>query len=296
MKLPKIERYNQIVWAVVGTGVIGMALVGILVGMAAFVGSMFTDYDGLPIAVMDEDLPESGERKTLQYDFCLPIPVYGSPYQLIRIASDKLVVRKVEMKRKSKPKAYESVNSFNGYSPGYERCGGNKKGVVNVLVRNADTGDMRLALDESAMIYTLDYPSERSSHTVYSDDFPPVGLLFWEIAFVDSNLDGVIDELDDVGAYLSDADGRNLKRITPAMSRVLSKTYDKSRNILLMSVLRDTNGDGNLDDEDSTSLVESSVNRRVMVREILDKERLSNLMRGAEPKQKMISSSEDSRM
>lgn len=281
MKLPKLERYNQVVWAVVGTGVVGAVVLGMLVVAAIIVRSLFDDIGGLPVDVVEMNGPEDARRETAEYDFCLPVDVHGSPYQLIRVASDKLVVRNVMVARSGKAKGYGSGGSFSGYSPDQETCGDNTRGVVNVLVRNADNGDMHLALAENAVIFTLDYPTEHT--TTYSDDFPPVGVLFWEIAFADSNNDGVIDELDDLGAYLSDIDGRDLKRITPSMSRVLSKTYDGDRNLLLLRVLRDTNSDGKLDNDDHASLVESSVTTRTLVREILDKETLAAVMRAAEP-------------
>lgn len=37
MKFPKLERYNQVVWAVVGTGVVGAVVLGMLVVAAIIV-------------------------------------------------------------------------------------------------------------------------------------------------------------------------------------------------------------------------------------------------------------------
>jgi len=221
-----------------------------------------------------------------QYDFCQPISVHGSPYQLIRVSSDKFVVRNIAV---AEHKMKKELSSSDVYSPSrFETCGYNRKGnpsaVVNVLVRNANTGEMHLALDENAVIYTLEFPTKHIGDDSDSDDFPPVGMLFWEMAYTDSSGDGVIDEDDDVGAYLSDADGHNLQRITPIPSRVLERTYDKKNNMLLLRILRDTNGDKKIDDKDNASLIESSLTTRTIVREILDKKTLTDLMLNAVPK------------
>lgn len=285
MKLPKLESYNRVIWAVIGTGVIVMVVIALLAAAVKMAGSLFGGSRAVRVAVVDGEGAENGQSETAQYEFCQPITVPGSPYQLIRVASDRLVVRNVAVA--SKPaKGYGSSDKYGGSN--HETCGFNGKdqpsAVVNVLVRNAETGNMHLALDENAVVYTLEYPTEHPADEPDADDFPPVGVLFWEIASTDSSGDGVIDDDDDLGAYLSDADGRNLKRITPVPSRVLERTYDKRRNVLLLSVLRDTNGDGKLDDKDHVSLVESSVASRTLVREVLDKETLSTYMRQAEPK------------
>lgn len=287
MKLPNLERYNQVILAIIGTGTLVMVMVGLSIGTIEIIGNVLRHTDALPVAVVDEDGSGDTKRDLAQYDFCQPISVPRSPYQLIRVSSDKFVVRNIAV---AKPKISKGFSSSDEYgSSQFETCGYNRRGnpsaVVNVLVRNANNGKMHLALDENAVIYTLEFPTERIGDVSDSADFPPVGMLFWEMAYTDSSGDGVIDEDDDVGAYLSDADGRNLQRITPIPSRVLERTYDKKNNMLLLRILRDTNGDKKIDDEDSVSLVESSLTTRTMIREILDKKTLSELMLNAEPKQ-----------
>jgi len=292
MKLPKIERYNQFIWALIGTGVVILGAIGVFFAASEIIHSIRSEPGGLPVAVVDEDGKAAGQQQAAQYDFCQPIQVSGSPYQLIRVSSNRLVIRNaIVTKLKA---AHDRYSEYGVYKMGAvvsDTCGFDNRdqvsAVVNVLVRDANTGAMHLALSENAVIHQLDFPTERSANNTYSEDFPPPGVLYWEIAFADSNSDGVIDDTDDIGAYLSDADGRNMKRITPEPSRVLEKTYDKSRNRLLMRVLRDSNGDGKLGEEDHTLLVESSVAQRTILREVLDNKTLSELMRSAEPKKQM---------
>lgn len=52
----------------------------------------------------------------------------------------------------------------------------------------------------------------------------------------------------------------------------------------MLRVLRDTNHDKALDDEDKASLIEVSVAKRKMTQEVLDPAMLAKMMREAEPK------------
>ncbi len=282
MKLPKLERYNQVVWAVVGTGVVVIAAVAVLAGLAVVLYSLLKhDRGAVPVALVEEDTPD-GYRAVARYDFCQPTAVHGSPYQLIRVISDRFVVR-------NKPAVLRSQkSSYSSDERSYGGCGiyGSDRpaAVVNVLVRHADNGAMHLLLKENAVIHALEYPQAPVNRTYQVDaSFPPPGVLYWEISFEDSNGDNEIDERDDQGAYLSGPDGSNLARITPAPSRVLEKTYDKKRNLLMLRIVRDTNDDKTLDDRDTPSLIEVNVAQRKLTREVLDAPRLTEFMRHAEP-------------
>lgn len=283
MKIPSLDGYNRVMFAVIGTGVVVMVTIGLVAAAVKVTGSLFGDSRAMPVAAGNGAV---GADEPARYDFCLPIQIPESAYQLIRVSSDRLVVHNATFAPKPEKKSYSGVYDYGESSR--ETCGFRGKdhptAVVNVLVRNAETGAVHTALAENAVVYTLEYPMERGSDDIDEKPFPPAGTLFWEIATADTSGDGVIDDDDDLGAYLSDADGRNLKRITPVPSRVLAKQYDKARNALLLNILRDTNGDGKLDDKDQDSLVESDVASRAMLREVLNQETLAGYMRQAEPR------------
>ena len=278
MKRPSLEGYTRAVWALIGTGVLVLGVVGTTMLGVKLIREM-TDDDRVPSAARVADGQEGGEIVP-QYDFCRPIIQRGSPFQLIRVASDRMLIREASIEER----VTGSLRKFKYGGKSSQTCAFQDRelpaAIVNVLIRDADSGEMRPALGENARIYTLDYPS------VDADDseFPPVGTLFWEIASEDTSGDGLVDERDDVGAYLSDADGRNRVRITPAPSRVLEHTYDAERKVLLLQVLRDTNGDRKLDAVDFPSLFEARLAARGMATEVLDPKLLSAMMREAEPK------------
>src|SRR5712692_3831813 len=226
----KLERYNQILWAGIGTGVVAVVVVAVLAVTVAALYAVFKSRSGVPVAVMEENAQGGTVPEAAHYDFCQPIVVHGSPYQLIRVVTDRLVVR-------NKPAVLERKQGYDSNSSGarsYDSCG----------------------------LYGIDRPSA---------------------------VDNVIDEHDDSGAYLSDIDGRNMVRITPKVSRVLEKTYDKARKLLTLRIVRDSNGDGKLDEKDAPSLIEVSVVKRKMVREVLDRASLRERMRAAEPRRRTSS-------
>lgn len=289
-RFPKLERYNQIIWAVIGSGVVIAVIASILAGVAAMFFSMFySDRGGMQVAVIEEDATGGTARKSALYDFCQPLAVHDSPYQLIRVVSDQFAIRKVAAESKLNKRAYDSYSE----SPVYGACrihGSDRQtGTVNVIIRNVDDNSMHLLLKENAVIQTLEYPQPpaKEQYGRYSEEFPPVGTLYWEIAFGDSNNDSMIDEKDDLGAYLSDPDGGRLERITPVPSRVLERSYDRKRNLLTLRILRDTNNDRVLDEKDKPSLIEVSVTERKMTREVLDSRALTELMHQAEPKRQI---------
>lgn len=282
----EIERYNQILWAGIGSGVVAVVAVAVLAATVTALYAVLKSRSGVPVAVVEENGQGGTVSEAVHYDFCQPIVVHGSPYQLIRVVTDRLVVRnKLAVMRK---RGYDSYSSDEAKP--YDSCGlygiDGPSAVANVLVRDADSGGMQLLFKENAVIQVLEYPQPpaRNTEPEFAPVFPPVGVLYWEIAFEDSNGDNVIDEHDDSGGYLSDIDGRNLVRITPKSSRVLEKTYDRARKLLTLRIVRDSNSDGKLDDKDAPSLIEVSVVRRKMVREVLDRASLRELIRAAEPR------------
>lgn len=286
-RFPGLERYNQIVWAIIGSGVVVAVTVSVLVGLAAMLYSMLhSDRGGMEIAVIDENAAQGAERKSSLYDFCQPLAVYGAPYQLIRVVSDQFAVRKMAAEFKARKSAYESYSP----EPNYGACGiygsDRRTGTINIIVRNVEDNSVHLLLKENAVIQSVEYPQPpaKNEYGKTAEDFPPTGTLYWEIAFEDSNNDSVIDEKDDLGAYLSNPDGSQLARITPSQSRVLEKSYDRKRNLLTMRILRDTNSDKVLDDKDKPSLIEVGVAERKMIREVLDSKMLTGMMQQAEPK------------
>jgi hypothetical protein len=283
-----LDRYNSVLWAAVGTLVVLIVVISLLVVLAAMLYSLVKpDHASVPVAKVGEETRDGAPRTQAVYDFCQPVAVFGTPYQLIRVVSDRFMVRNKPAVLPEKQKRY---GSYSGEAFSTETCGiygsDRSSAAINVMVRNADTGEKHLVLKENAVIHTLEYPQPPASANAgeSASFFPPPGVLYWEIAFDDTNGDNVIDGRDDMGAYLSGPDGRNLVRITPEFSRVLEKTYDRKRNVLTLRIVHDTNNDKSIDEKDTPSLIEVNVAQRKMTGEILNAKGLTEFMRQAEPK------------
>lgn len=286
-RFPKLERYNQIIWGIIGSGVVAAVAVSILIGLVSMFYSMLHSRGGgMQVAMIEENGTPGSERKSVLYDFCQPLAVHGSSYQLIQVVSDQFAVNKVSDKSRVSKLAYESYSPAPAYGACHIYGSDLQSGTVNVIIRNVDTDSMKLLLKENAVIQSVEYPQPPTGRE-QEEMFPPVGTLYWEMSVEDGNGDGVIDTKDDAGAFLSNLDGGKPERITPAPSRVLEKSYDGKRKLLTLRILRDTNQDKVLDEEDKPSLIEVNVAKRKMIREILDSKALTGMMQLAEPRRQI---------
>src|SRR5712692_2286232 len=131
----KLERYNQILWAGIGTGVVAVVVVAVLAVTVAALYAVFKSRSGVPVAVVEENAQGGTVPEAAHYDFCQPIVVHGSPYQLIRVVTDRLVVRnKPAVLRK------RGYNKFSSEDRSYDSCSlygiDRPSAVANVLVRH----------------------------------------------------------------------------------------------------------------------------------------------------------------
>lgn len=274
----KLDRYNQIVWAIIGSGALLFAAIGVIVALLAM---FMSSQRGVPVEVVDDDSPQT-QVADLRVDVCPPIHVDGTPYQLIAVAVDRIVIKNRPLLTK-KGKGFVSSYSDEANLTGCEYQGtGSMAATGNILIRDTRTGAMRLLLAQNALVKHMEYPvrpvkpSERSV-------FPPPGVLYWEIGAGDSNGDDVLDEHDDVGAYLSNIDGTKLVRITPPGSRVVGKTYDENRRRLYLKIEQDTDGNKMLDNNDTSALIEVDMDRRQILGTILDASRWKERSRSLKP-------------
>lgn len=278
----KLERYNQIIWAMLGTG----ALVAVAIGIIAAVVSLFQfGRPGVPVEVVeDPSAPRAGHE--IKADVCLPIDIDDTPYQLIRVAVDRIVIKGKALTAERVKKLGSSYSDEGGAAG----CGDGGTGYMSVtgsvLIRDKRSDALRLLISQNAMIQHMEYPVRRGK--VREDGeadsaFPPPGTLYWEIGLADTNGDGVLSSRDDIGAYLSDVDGGNLVRISPPGSRVLEKTYDEARKQLTLKIVKDTDGDKSLDESDAASIIEVSVPQRRILGTLIENATWQERVRDLKP-------------
>lgn len=292
MKFPKfqfrLERYNQILLALIGSALVIVFLVSVVFPIVA---SWFrSDKQGVPVEVVadpdsDDDAaaakgsgaPKKG--RVVKIDLCLPVDVVGSPYQLIRVGMDRIVIKGKAFDMQRNASDSLAMSSFGSYKPepgpNLGNCESNDSVTGNVMIRDKRNGAMRLLLPQNAAIHDMEAPEKRGKPRDESEErnlFPPQGAVYWEIGFSDSNSDGTLNDEDDIGAFFSDADGSHLVRVTPPNSRVLAKAYDEKRGVLTAKIVSDTNGDKTLklDGSDAVSIIEISVPERRMLGVIVE--------------------------
>lgn len=274
-----LERYNQIVWAAIGSVALLLAGIGTIAALVAWLPS---GSNGVPVEVVEDDPGKSPTAADIRVDICPPVHVEGSPYQLIGVAVDRIVIknRTVLAKRaRGIASSYNDETNLGGC--GYQSVG-SLAATGNVLIRDTRTGTMRPMLAQNALVHRMEYPV-RPARTADPNTFPPPGVLYWEIATADTSGDGMLDEQDDIGAWLSDLDGTKLMRITPPGSRVESRTYDDARHRLFLKIVQDTDGNKKLDDQDTSALIEVDVSHRRIVGTILDARHWPRQAQGLKP-------------
>lgn len=236
-RFPTLERYNQIIWAAIGSGVMLVTIATVLILSAALIYELASSHKRGVSVTLIEHQGNGEELPSLQYNFCQPETAYKSEYQYIRVVSNTFTVHK-ESKAK-KISAYSSGETSYNNCQGYSNS--DRSSLVNVLIRNPESNESQLLLSRNGVVDTIEYPQapDETGGEEDSSHFPPTGLIYLETVFSDANGDGIIDRHDDSGAYLADIDGRNLQRITPEYSRVIAKSYDIKRDVLTLHLLKD---------------------------------------------------------
>jgi hypothetical protein len=273
-----LERYNQMVWAAIGSA--ALLLVGIS-AIVALVAWILSGPSGVPVEVVEDDSGRAPTPTDIRVEICPPVHVEGSPYQLIGVAVDRIVIKnRTLLAKRARGIASSYSDEANLGGCGYQGEG-SFAATGNVLIRDTRTGTIRPMLAQNALVHRMEYPvrSVRDAERT----FPPQGVLYWEIATADTSDDGMLDEQDDIGAWLSDIDGTKLTRVTPPNSRVESKTYDDVRHRLYLKIVQDTDGNRKLDDQDSSALIEVDVSHRRIVGTILDARHWARQVQGFKP-------------
>jgi hypothetical protein len=265
-----LERYNQILWAVVGTLVVLGALV-----LAVILFITRTREDRSPTIVIGKPNQPKVNQNLV---FCEPIVVPGTNRQLLPVAavdvddphSEKIVVQYEA--RLSRGSGYYDPSrcTLGSYSTGTR--------IFNVVMRNSATGRQWLLLERPAQIAAVNVPAKdcQSSQAVF-----PCGLIQWQIRDRDTNKDGVIDTKDALVVYHSNLQAEELKPVTPPNTSLLSFVWDRDRNALLYQVRLDANGNGEFEKGEPTEILEFVVGKSTAAQAIVDekirKELLSHI-------------------
>ena len=257
----KLDRYAQIITAVLGT----LILIGIVLTVAVPV-VMFVIHRlaGKQAAIHVE--PRGGNRPAQPAAARL---TYGSP---ILTDQSEYVMVPVRMEGATTSaggaylKSYAS-RSYSGVSKSawiYSGYGGEP--FHNLVFRHKQSGESHLLLDKPAVISRCYFPTERPG----KDESHPPKFLLVSISDTDTNHDGVIDEEDAAIGYMSDLAGRQMRQVTPPNTQLLDWEIDRTDHLIYLRVRGDTNHDGKFTDTDDEWIVQVSADQPAIGTPVVD--------------------------
>lgn len=255
-----LERYNQILWATLGTIVFFGAIVLVIWLIA------IQNDDGTQPSIVLAKPNEAKPRQDLV--FCEPIVIRGAKRQLIPVA----VVNKDDPdseKTVMLPGSGARFKSDYSYSPsncGFNQYGGSSR-IFNVIVRDTQTEQQWLLLNRPAQIESMYVPSERCDK---GEGGVPCGFIQWHIRDRDTNKDGVIDNKDALVVFFSDDKATSLNVLTTYGGTLLNSVWDRDRNSILYQLRIDSNGDGKFDKGEGTNIYEYTIGKSNLAEPIVD--------------------------
>lgn len=198
---------NRRVW-------LGSGMIGLLVGLFILF-YVFTDSKDIQegVIVGEEKAKAKAQNLELQaIQYSQPITLLNTEYKMIMIDQKNYEIPKTVL---------DAARSANDYRHGV---------TINIILFNKDKNDYRLILDHIACIKSIHAPRGKM------DSLQTV--ILYDIAFHDSNLDGLINNNDEGDLYISDLDGKNFQKIAPDSLTVENFHFTADRRAIYLQCLR----------------------------------------------------------
>lgn len=247
----KLERYNQILWAVLGTA-LGLGAIALAVALAL---SNSHHYEEQKIVIA-----EPGKPKPLQdLVFCEPVVIPGANRELFPVAAVNVKNPDSNKITMSNPLVGQEMYSISSSRSSLLNCNLSSYGmshVLDVIVRDTKSGDQKSLLGRPAQIDSLVMPDKNCKER---QGPLPCGLLQWTIRDRDTNHDGVIDSDDASVIFISDMQITKLTAVTPPDANATHFVWDSDHNALLYRVQIDTDKNGRFEGGDATDILEYSI-------------------------------------
>ena len=266
----KLERYNQIVFAVLATG----AVVG-AVALAAFVFWVSLERD-IRAGVVVDPTARVDDAPPQNLVFCPPIVESTGAYEYVAVGAV------VATDASRDPSLLGSVARQSYYGELLTNCNiggyGGATRVFNVVVRDRATNEQRLLLAEPGLVVSVEVPTDKCAA---GEGPAPCGLLLWRLRPADTNGDGAINNLDATVAYVSDLNARALQAVTPADATELASQWSAKNERWYFQIRRDANQDGRYSEEDGAEVLETDAAAPGMGRPIVDPQIAASLLAAA---------------
>jgi hypothetical protein len=235
------DRLLKRVWLVNGFLLLALGCIALL-GLGLAFASQLLRRDGNSVRAVRAVEPRSGVMpRAVRYD--PPVPIRGTAVRLVGVrhgeADQPIVVPDISIS-----------STGTAASGGRYRPGGHS--LVNIIFLEPGGRGGRLLLDRPAFIAHISYPVARTRNDPYMLDPPGDTLQTWisyQIAFEDTNRDGILDHQDRAGLYVSALDGTNLRRAAPEGVWIQSHTVGEEGRSILVFALEPPGGKENVPPE-----------------------------------------------
>ena len=238
----KIESYNKIIWAIIGTGAMGVFLLGTISVLVSFLP--FKKRNSI---VVDQRKPKDISEKVLVY--YNPVISDFSEYIMIPVG-----FKNIAESRLSKIGSYSSYGSSGSYSVSgiYYKY----RGLFNNIVfKNKNQQDTFLLLDKKALITCFYYPYKYCKE---KDADVPKFLMF-SVIEKDTNGDNLINDDDAENIYLANMSGKNMKRVNPENTKLINWTLNRKDKKIYLRLRTDSNLDKKFTKNDKMEIIVTDV-------------------------------------
>ncbi len=247
-----MNKVIGLVWKIVAlaTGILflGLILMGVIGAGVSFLRYKMHSVEGVAVEAGKNKPDLAGLKVIVQYE--LPLSVNGLDHFIVPITLEKKKVGETRpfasSPRMSSYSDYSDSRYFSEmYGPFY-----------NLVFIDKTTGVSKLLLEQKGFIQNVCFPEK--SYSEKEDKTPPT-FIFYRMALVDTNGDGVLNEKDALPGYVSNADGTHLSQVTPANTSVTSWRYDPEGKKLFIEVIRDLNQDRKFNWDDPKTILAVNV-------------------------------------
>lgn len=238
----KIEKYNQVVWATLGT----MAVLGVVAMVLVSVVSIIASRQSPQGIKVEEPAPGQAERKTeTKIVYGDPIVTEHSPFVMIPVGLQEV----------SKGRLVKLTGSYYSYGSSFSKASYIYYGLLrgrynNIVFYSKNTGQSHVLLDRKAVISSFYFPYGKEDKT----QKPLPKFLLFGISEDDTNGDGVISEEDAVVVYLADLDGGNFQQVTPSNTQLIGWEIDQYSGMIFLRLRKDSDNDKEFTEEDDMSV------------------------------------------
>jgi hypothetical protein len=264
--LMKLERYNQIAFALLATAAfLGAAVMGASI--------VWPRSDGRGPGVIVDPAARTEDTPPQNLVFCPPIVEPTGAHEYVAVGA----VVATDASLDPVLSASQARSRYDGNSFGSCDIGGygGATRVFNVVVRDRATNEQHLLLAEPGLVVSVEVPA---ADCAAGEGPAPCGTLLWRLRPADTNGDGTINHLDAIVAYASALGALALEPLTPPDATLLASQWSAASARWYFQVRRDANQDGRYSNEDGAEVLETDTTAPAMGRLLVDPQIAASLL------------------